>query len=78
MVPSKGGATYGDAIIFTVRFAERHPWRFLLTIPLTLGIGLTIMLLVLKFGVIGAVQAHKTEYDEKRVKAQTENSKPDS
>ncbi len=60
------GATYGDALIVLIGFAEHHPWCFLLTIPTTLGLALVIMVLVLKVVVIGPISASRAQYDTKR------------
>jgi len=60
------GATYGDALIVLIGFAERHPWRFLLTIPITLGLALVFMVLMLKIVVIGPIGVNRAQYDTRR------------
>lgn len=60
------GATYGDAIIFTVKFAEQHPYRFLLTVPLTLALALGFAVFITKYVVVGPLIDHKRAYDKMR------------
>jgi hypothetical protein len=52
------GATYGDAAIFLLSFAELHPWRFLLTMLPTLGLGLLVCVVGAKVLVLGPVTNH--------------------
>jgi hypothetical protein len=67
------GATLGDVAIALEQFAEHHPWRFVLTMPLTLGFGLLIAGLALKIIVLGPLTNHKDKYDTTRSKAKARN-----
>ena len=66
MAGANGGATYADAIIAAIEFAKDHPWRFLLTMPISIGLGLVIMVLVLRILVIGPINSYRNQYDTKR------------
>ena len=60
------GATYGDAIICAINFAEKHPYRFILTVPCTLAIGLAFAVFISKYVVAGQIIHHKESYDRRR------------
>ena len=62
------GATYGDALVALIEFAERSPWRFLITVPVTLGLVLVFVLVALKLGVLGPLAAQKARYDTTRTR----------
>jgi hypothetical protein len=62
------GATWGDAGIALIQFAERHPYRFLLTFPLTLGLSLVIAVLALKIVVLGPLTNHMDVYRRTRTR----------
>ena len=66
------GATNGDAVIAVTTFAETHPYRFLLTVPLTFGLGLVIMVVVLKIVVLGPLTSHRNQYESVRAHTRSE------
>ena len=68
MSASGTGATYGDAIIAALGFAERHPWRFLLTVPFTLCVAGWVILILFRIVLIGPVSRHRKQYEAERTK----------
>jgi hypothetical protein len=72
MVIEAAGATYGDAIIFALTFAENHPYRFLLKVPLSLGFAVFFSVFTLKIAVLGPLMGYKADFDRKR--AQTKQA----
>ncbi len=62
------GATMGDFGIALEKFAEHHPWRFLLTVPVTLGLAMVIAVIGLKVVVLGPLTNHKASYDLTRAR----------
>jgi hypothetical protein len=63
------GATWADAIIAAIEFAKEHPFRFLLTVPLTLGLLFAMMVLALRVGLLGPVTGFRNQYERKRADA---------
>jgi hypothetical protein len=72
------GATYGDAAIFLVSFAETHPWRFLLTMLPTLSLGLLVFVVGAKVLVLGPVTDHLRAYGDKRSQTRRDQSRLDN
>ena len=60
------GATYGDAFVRLIDFAENDRWTFVLTVPLTLGLALVIAVVVLKVVVIGPLTNQRDKFNERR------------
>jgi hypothetical protein len=69
------GATWADAVIAGLQFAEHHPYRYLLTVPLTLAIAFVAAAFVFKIVVLGPITNHRAEYDAARKRAKDDSSK---
>jgi hypothetical protein len=68
------GATWADAIIAGLQFAEHHPYRYLLTVPVTMAVAFVAAAFVLKIVVLGPITNHRAEYDTARRRAKRDNS----
>jgi hypothetical protein len=68
------GATWADAIIAGLQFAEHHPYRYLLTVPVTMVLALLAAAFVLKILVLGPITNHRAEYQATRRQAKRDNS----
>jgi hypothetical protein len=74
MVKTPLGATLGDAAIELIQFAEHHPWRFVLTVPVTIGLALVIAVIALKIVVLGPLTTHKASYENTRTRTRAQTS----
>ncbi len=70
VVPSQTyGATWGDAMIKLIEFAQADPVKFLtVTLPL-LAVGLLVAYFVYVVFIVGPVKKHKEAFDLEREKA---------
>jgi hypothetical protein len=65
-MPKCTDASYGDAIISCINFATRHPFRFVLVTTGPVALGLVLLFLAIKLGLVGAVANQQATYDDKR------------